>query len=137
MSELEKKNLLFVYGSLMSGCERGAFLNRDHKVRFIGTAVARGTLYDLGEFVGMIDDDGGKAVQGELYEVIDGETFFSTLDVIEGYWPKEPERSLYVRKQIPVETTDGVVHAYAYVYNQPVNGFAAIASGEYKKRGQQ
>lgn len=130
MVEQEKNSLLFVYGSLMSGCERGAFLNRDHKVRFLGTAVARGALYDLGEFVGMINDEGGEAVQGELYEVIDDETFFSTLDVIEGFWPKEPDRSLYVRKQIPVETTAGMAHAHAYVYNQQVSGFPIIASGQ-------
>jgi len=135
MTGLEQNNLLFVYGSLMSGCERGAFLNRDHKVRFLGTATTRGSLYDLGEFVGLIDNQEGEPINGELYEVIDAETFFATLDVIEGYWPKEPERSLYVRKQIPVESADGVVHAYAYVFNQLVNGFAMIASGEYEKRG--
>ncbi len=135
MPELEKNNLLFVYGSLMSGSERGAFLNRDHKVRFLGTATTRGSLFDLGEFVGLIDNQEGEPVNGELYEVIDGETFFATLDVIEGFWPKETERSLYVRKQIPVESADGAVYAYAYIYNQPVNGFAAIASGDYKKRG--
>jgi len=134
MAEIEKNNLLFVYGSLMSGCERGAFLNRDHKVRFLGTAVARGALYDLGEFVGLIENQGVATVKGELYEVMDGETFFSTLDMIEGFWPKETERSLYVRKQIPVETADGVIQAHAYVYNQPVNGFAVIASGDYRQR---
>ena len=127
---MAETDLLFVYGSLMSGGERGAFLNRDHKVRFLGTAMTRGTLYELGEFVGMIDDHSEKTVHGELYEVIDGETFFSTLDVIEGYWPNEPERSLYVRRRIPVETSGGIVHAYAYIYNQPVNGFPNIAGGQ-------
>lgn len=132
MAELEKNNLLFVYGSLMSGSERGAFLDRDHKVRFLGSAIARGTLYDLGEFVGMVDDQGEKMVHGELYEVLDAETFFSTLDVVEGYWSNEPGRSLYVRKHIPVETTNGIVYANAYVYNQPVNGFPIIASGQFR-----
>jgi gamma-glutamylcyclotransferase (GGCT)/AIG2-like uncharacterized protein YtfP len=130
---MNEPDLLFVYGSLMSGGERAAFLDRDHKVRFRGTATARGTLYDLGEFVGMIDDPGEKIVHGELYEVIDGETFFSTLDVIEGCWSNEPARSLYVRRRIPVETSDGVVDAYAYIYNQPVNGFPSIAGGRARR----
>jgi gamma-glutamylcyclotransferase (GGCT)/AIG2-like uncharacterized protein YtfP len=130
LAEEQKTGLLFVYGSLMSGGERGHFLDRDHKVRFLGMAITYGTLYDLGDFVGLIETENGPPVRGELYEVIDEETFFATLDVIEGYWPKEPGRSLYIRKLIPVETSGGLVYAFAYIYNQPVNGFPIIASGQ-------
>jgi gamma-glutamylcyclotransferase (GGCT)/AIG2-like uncharacterized protein YtfP len=134
MAEFEGNNLLFVYGSLMSGCERGVFLNRDHKVRFLGPATTRGLLYDLGNFVGLIVDSNADPVHGELYEVIDEETFFATLDIIEGYWVLQPQRSLYVRKQILVQHEKGTAQAWAYVYNQPVNGFPAIASGDYRRR---
>jgi len=134
MSEVEKTTLLFVYGALMSGCERGGFLDRGHKVRFLGSGIARGHLYDLGEFVGLIETSDGTPVRGEVYEIIDNETFFATLDVIEGFWPEQPERSLYVRKQISVQTEGGLVYAWAYLYNQPVNGFPIIASGDYRQR---
>jgi gamma-glutamylcyclotransferase (GGCT)/AIG2-like uncharacterized protein YtfP len=134
MADLEKDNLFFVYGSLMSGCERSAFLDRDHKVRFIGKATTSGVLYELGSLVGLIDDQSSGTVHGELYEIIDMETFFATLDIIEGYWPQQPQRSLYVRKQISVRTAEGAVLAWAYIYNQPVNGFSPVASGDYRRR---
>jgi gamma-glutamylcyclotransferase (GGCT)/AIG2-like uncharacterized protein YtfP len=129
--EAETTSLLFVYGSLMSGGERGNFLNRDHKVRFLGPATAQGTLYDFGGFVGLTDEVKAAPVHGELYEVIDEETFFATLDLIEGYSPAQPQRSLYVRKHIPVQTATAIVQAWAYLYNQPVNDFPIITSGDY------
>ncbi len=131
---MEETALLFVYGTLMSGCERGDFLNRGHKVRFLGAGITQGKLYDLGNFAGLIESDHGMPVRGEIYEIIDEETFFATLDIIEGYWPQQPERSLYVRKQVAVQTENGLLHAWAYVYNQPVNGFSIIASGDYRQR---
>ncbi len=129
--ESETSSLLFVYGSLMSGGERGNFLNRDHKVCFLGPATAQGTLYDFGGFVGLTEETTGAPVHGELYEVIDEETFFATLDIIEGFSPAHPQRSLYVRKHITVQTATEIVQAWAYLYNQPVNGFPIIASGDY------
>lgn len=61
-------------------------------------------------------------VQGELFEIFDPLTFFNTLDVIEGYWPNQIERSLFVRKLIAVETENGASIAWAYVLNLPANG---------------
>lgn len=61
-------------------------------------------------------------VHGELFEIFDPLTFFNTLDVIEGYWPDQIERSLFVRKLIPVETESGTTTAWAYILNLPNNG---------------
>lgn len=66
--------------------------------------------------------ENGRRVCGELFEIFDPLTFFNTLDVIEGYWPDQLERSLFVRKLIPVETENGATTAWAYILNLPVNG---------------
>jgi gamma-glutamylcyclotransferase (GGCT)/AIG2-like uncharacterized protein YtfP len=64
-----------------------------------------------------------RRVHGELFEIFDPATFFDTLDVIEGYWPDQIERSLFVRKLVSVTDANGVTAtAWAYVLNLPLNG---------------
>jgi gamma-glutamylcyclotransferase (GGCT)/AIG2-like uncharacterized protein YtfP len=65
--------------------------------------------------------ENGRRVHGELFEIFDPLTFFNTLDVIEGYWPDQLERSLFVRKLIRVEAASGATTAWAYVLNLPAN----------------
>ena len=129
----EETNLLFVYGSLMRGMERANFLDNPDKARFAGAGAARGILYEAGSFPGMIESANGSLVAGELYELFDAETFFETLDLIEGCWPDQPERGLYMRKIITVATNQGERRAWAYLFNQPVAGYARIASGDFRR----
>ena len=128
----DDSNLIFVYGSLMRGMERASFISNPDKARFVSSGAARGTLYDAGAFPGMIESANVSMVVGEVYELFDRDTFFETLDLIEGYWPEQPERSLYARKTIPVTTHEGTIKAWAYIFNQPVTGLLKIASGDFR-----
>src|SRR5262245_56746607 len=132
LSAEDETNLFFVYGSLMRGMERASFINNPDKAQFVSPGAARGTLYDAGSFPGMIESANGSMVAGELYELFDRETLLETLDLIEGYWPDQPERSLYARKIIPVTTQEGTRMAWAYIFNQPVTGFQKITSGDFR-----
>jgi gamma-glutamylcyclotransferase (GGCT)/AIG2-like uncharacterized protein YtfP len=147
MDSLEPHNLLFVYGSLMRGMERGRFLS-EQKAKFLSTAAVSGALYALGDFPGLVLDlaDGNhsapasraaelsslqphgerRLIHGELFEIFDPLTFFETLDVIEGCWPDQTERSLFVRKLIPVQTGQREIKAWAYILNLPVNGLSKL-----------
>ncbi|KAA0224947.1 gamma-glutamylcyclotransferase [candidate division KSB1 bacterium] len=125
-------NFLFVYGLLMRGLERADFLNNPDKASFIGKAEAAGVLYDVGAFPGMIASQNGGVVYGELYELHDPEIFFETLDLIEGYWPDQPERSLSIRKIISVATASGPINAWAYLLNLPSEGLPQIPSGNFR-----
>ncbi len=129
----DETNLLFVYGSLMRGMERAAFMRSADKARFVAAGNTRGTLYDLGAFPGMKEGNNGSLVHGELYELVDPQTFFDTLDLIEGYWPEQPERSLYVRKLVVVNTAMGEKSAWAYILNQPLSDLKPIPSGDYRQ----
>jgi len=131
MDSPELHNILFVYDSLMRGRERQDFLSQG-KTRFMGPATTMGTLYAVGDFPGLVlatslptapaPDTADCQVHGELFEIFDPATFFATLDVIEGYWPEQTERSLFVRRLINVQTANGAAEAWAYILNIPLNG---------------
>lgn len=129
MDSPELHNILFVYDTLMRGQERQSFLSKG-KSRFLGMATTAGELYTIGDFPGLVIETSrtgeGPAVEnqvpGELVEIFDPATFFSTLDIIEGYWPEQTERSLFVRRLISVQTEAGPTNAWAYILNLPVNG---------------
>jgi gamma-glutamylcyclotransferase (GGCT)/AIG2-like uncharacterized protein YtfP len=87
-------------------------------------------LYAIGDFPGLVlatslptaPAPDACQVDGELFEIFDPATFFATLDVIEGYWPEQTERSLFVRRLINVQTATGTAKAWAYILNIQING---------------
>jgi gamma-glutamylcyclotransferase (GGCT)/AIG2-like uncharacterized protein YtfP len=145
MDSLELHNKFFVYYSLIREGEQAIFLSVE-KAKFLCTATTSGELYALGDMPALVvvspEPDSIAAssaipkpsaekkprkgdaslIRGELFEIFDPVTFFETLDVIEGYWPNQPERSLFIRKLINVDTENGKVAAWAYILNLPVNG---------------
>ncbi len=149
MDLLEPHNVLFVYDALMRGMERERFLSKE-KTKFLCPATTQGVLYSIGNFTGLVLDsslshhsapassapaqtilpssNNGYYVRGELFEIFDPITFFATLDVIEGYWSDQIERSLFVRKLIVVETEKGETQAWAYVLNLPLDGLLQFDS---------
>jgi gamma-glutamylcyclotransferase (GGCT)/AIG2-like uncharacterized protein YtfP len=119
---------VFVYGLLKRG-----FSLHHHMAQgtFAGDATARGILYSLGEYPGMVDGDG--SVLGELYRFDDVAVALELLDEVEEYDPLEPERSLYVRTVRPVtlRSSDAPVPAWCYLYNRSVKDLTRIASGAF------
>jgi len=143
MDTFESHNLLFAYGPLRQGMARGNFLSA-HKAKFLEAATIAGALYTFGDFPGLIlhapgehhatalaqKKNGSAEVQGELFEIFDPLTFFETLDMIEGYWPDQAERSLFIRKLISVHTATGETRAWAYILNLPVADLPRYDTGE-------
>jgi gamma-glutamylcyclotransferase (GGCT)/AIG2-like uncharacterized protein YtfP len=79
----------------------------------------RGSLYDFGEYPGIVLDDDGW-VAGELYRVPDLATRLPGLDREEGYDARDEAASLYVRRQVRVVGDGGTgADAWVYVYNDP------------------
>ena len=104
---------LFVYGTLMP--DYGNYRRIADHVRCARPATTRGILVDLGAFPALIPGDG--EVMGILLTV-DPEALRIT-DYIEGYHP-DRERSLYVRKQVDVDLSDGkTVTAWIYFFANP------------------
>jgi gamma-glutamylcyclotransferase (GGCT)/AIG2-like uncharacterized protein YtfP len=73
---------VFVYGSLKRGGHNHRLLVLGN-AQFIGEAVTRGTLFDLGPYPAVSIRDSNAQVHGEIYEVDDAT--FQRLDQLEGY----------------------------------------------------
>ncbi|MEL7533689.1 MAG: gamma-glutamylcyclotransferase family protein [Bacteroidota bacterium] len=86
---------LFCYGSLKQSFAVQDELGIRHSLRFIEEAKMEGKLYDLGDYPALIAGKG--TVHGEIFEILDDQVF-AILDQYEGYDPKSPETSLYVRE---------------------------------------
>ena len=120
---------IFVYGSLMHGCELHRFMDGGEQ---IGAGSTPGALVSLGRYPALVDEPG--TVRGELYRFADLPNALDILDDIEEYDATEPERSLYLRVACRV-TLDagGDVDAWVYVYNRDATGLPRIANGDWRK----
>ncbi|MEO7274168.1 MAG: gamma-glutamylcyclotransferase family protein, partial [Vicinamibacterales bacterium] len=79
-------DLVFFYGTLMSGFERRQRAGIDEKLRFRGRGTIRAALFDLGLYPAAVPDPTGE-VRGEVYEMTDPEPILAALDEIEGFRP--------------------------------------------------
>jgi|GEM_PF-4535069 len=73
-------------------------------------------------------------VCGEAMTFPDLGSTMARLDVLEGYRPEDPERSLYIRRVQPVTLlcTGERVPAYGYVWQRPLpRGAVFISSGRW------
>jgi gamma-glutamylcyclotransferase (GGCT)/AIG2-like uncharacterized protein YtfP len=116
-------HLVFVYGTLRRGNARAMSI-RFPNSRFIADAKVSGSLYDLGEYPGLLLDESNSLVIGEVYEV-DDETL-SKLDDIEA-------SSDYCRKQVE---TSGTHRMRCWIYvpeNNPelISRRTLITSGDW------
>ena len=124
-------DLVFFYGTLMSGFQRPGRARLDRVL----TPVARGwihaALFDLGIYPAAVPASDSR-VWGEIYRMLDTESVLSSLDEIEGFSISEPDKSLYLREEIPVMFDDGrVANAWVYFYNAPLGRAERINSGDY------
>lgn len=132
-SDGKKTRLLFAYGTLMQGLH--AELQQKVQSKLVGIGSIRARLYDLGGFPGakLSGDAPRSHVKGELYRLEDPESAIRFLDDYEEYHPGNQQKSLFVRKQVPVALEDGrKCNAWVYLYNRPVDEGRLITSGDYR-----
>jgi gamma-glutamylcyclotransferase (GGCT)/AIG2-like uncharacterized protein YtfP len=124
-------DLVFFYGTLMTGFERRRRLGIDPKMRYRGRGWIQAALFDLGLYPAAVPAGEGR-VWGEVFELLEPETVLPALDEIEGYRPAEPDASLYLRQQAPVTLPDDEREgAWVYFYNAPLGKAPRIESGDY------
>ncbi len=106
-------DLVFFYGTLMSGFKRPGRDRIDSKLLPVGRGWIHAALFDLGLYPGAIP-------------------VLRELDAIEGFSAGEPDASLCVRAGTPVTLDDGRLEtAWTYFYNAPLGGAQRIESGDY------
>jgi gamma-glutamylcyclotransferase (GGCT)/AIG2-like uncharacterized protein YtfP len=124
-------DLVFFYGTLMSGFKRQGRTRVDLALKAIGHGWIHAVLFDLGIYPAAIPATEG-TVHGELHRMLDPDAVLLALDEIEGYRPGQPDASLYVRRETPVTMDDGpTADAWVYFYNAPLGRAQRIESGDY------
>jgi gamma-glutamylcyclotransferase (GGCT)/AIG2-like uncharacterized protein YtfP len=123
--------LVFFYGTLMTGFDRRRRIGIDAKMRYRGRGWIAAALFDLGLYPAAVPAHDGR-VWGEVFEMVDTPGVLQALDEIEGHRPAEPDSSLYLRTTVPVHMPDGTSEdAWVYFYNAPLGRAPRIASGDY------
>ena len=120
-------NHLFVYGTLMSGQNR--FNQLEPYVRSWTKGWTKGQLHHLGSFPGLKLGEG--VVHGELIEMRDVEQCLERTDGIEGFRGFGHQDSFYDRTIVQVQTEQGLVWAWTYVYAQDVDADSIIEDGRW------
>jgi len=100
-------DLLFVYGTLRSGCTLDHHLKR-LGAEFVAAGRVQAELFDLGAFPGARKSSKlGKRIKGELYRLHGVEKSLKVLDKVEGFLPRNPEKSLLQRATAEVALPNG------------------------------
>lgn len=123
---------LFVYGTLRRGLALHAHLTHLGAV-FEMQGRIRAELFDLGRYPGARPAEGeGNWVTGELFGLRQPERDLRKLDKVEGFDPRDPERSEYVRTLADVTLADGTsCRAWIYWLGPNAGGTRRIAGGDY------
>lgn len=132
---------LFVYGTLMSfavgsqGAQQRARLLQEAKL--LGPAKVCGRLYDLGDFPGVVLEDGtGNVVHGELVR-LDAKTALAWLDDYEEITPGGDPSDLYRRVRTVATLAGGeLVSCWVYELQDSESGFKLLSDGAWQSRPQ-
>ncbi|KAA3659533.1 MAG: gamma-glutamylcyclotransferase [Calditrichaeota bacterium] len=138
MSDFHDETYLFVYGTLLKGMPRSAFLYQSNRAEFVGEATIQARLYDTGSFPAAVipEPDNikpGDVLHGEVYLLHEPWTVLSTLDTIEGYNAIHPQRSLFQRTTCQAHNGEQSREVQVYIYNQSIDGLKCIESGSYRE----
>jgi gamma-glutamylcyclotransferase (GGCT)/AIG2-like uncharacterized protein YtfP len=113
---------LFIYGTLHPDRAPAEIASAARRLKSLGPATIRATLYNLGAYPGAILDTSAVPIPGELFSVPDAPTL-ARLDWYEDFRPDSPADSLFLRVETTATLPDGSqVPCWVYVYNGEVQG---------------
>lgn len=124
---------IFVYGTLKRSITNpiGAMM-RTH-ANYLAEAIIAGKLYDLGPYPGLVLEDCGMAVYGELYEIVHPNALIELLDAYEGCGKDDPYPHQFCRVEATVRDTDGLDYrAWVYVYQGQIKHESLLPTGYFQ-----
>jgi gamma-glutamylcyclotransferase (GGCT)/AIG2-like uncharacterized protein YtfP len=126
---------LFAYGTLQPGCAPAKVAHLAAKLRVVGEGFVRGALYDLGGYPGAIPDENSEnQIAGTVMLLPEDESALRRLDAYEGFDPRSPETSEYVRELRHVELVTGdSLQCWIYIFKGKPDQSRVIASGVWGK----
>ena len=122
---------LFAYGTLIPGCEPAQMNSVCSRLELIGEATARGVLYDLGAYPGVVEGDG--TVHGVVLRV--PPDAWPAMDAYEGCPTPGGGEGLFRRVMTRATLADGrELDCWLYVYDLDLRGHRAVLSGDWRRR---
>ncbi|MGF6753931.1 gamma-glutamylcyclotransferase family protein [Paraburkholderia sp. GAS42] len=123
---------VFVYGTLRAGevndISAAAARHDIAPPTLLGTAAVNGRLYDFSSYPGLVVDDRGVPVVGDVYEIDD--ELVAVLDEIEQVYPGV--EGLFRGRDVTIEVDGVAVACRIYpVTKEAVVGLKEIASGDW------
>ena len=111
-------DFLFVYGTLRRGFRLHHHLKR-LGAHFVANGKVQAVSFDLGEFPGARPSTKpARTIEGELYRLHKVENTLGVLDQVEGFFPRNPGRSLFQRATTTVFLPNGQQRlAWIYWWN--------------------
>ena len=127
---------LFVYGTLRRNARRQIHHLLCRYASFVGEAIYRGKLYNIGLYPGAVPSDNPMdRVLGEVYRLQEPLVVLAQLDQYEGCGPEVLQPAEYRREIQDVRLVNGgQISAWVYLYNRPTYGLELIRSGDFFKR---
>ena len=126
-------NKLFVYGSLRSGFRTTAYHYMAKYFHLMGEATVQGRLYDQGQYPVAVPTEEERFLTGELYQLNNLSEFtwvIGQLDDYEGVNAEEGKKPVYKREIVNVLLNDRHIPAWIYWFNDTIDGFPEIESGD-------
>lgn len=129
------KDYLFAYGTLADCTAPREITATVKRLKCVGEGFILGRLYDIGEYPGaVLADPGDGKVFGKIFELSGDASLLMRLDEYEGFDPKRPTTSLYLRKRVTIYRPNrSPLIGWAYEYNRDVNSACVIKTGRYSK----
>lgn len=133
-------DFLLLYGSLSRQEPKHNELGLDKSLEFVGLREVSGSLYDLGEYPGIILGRG--VVLAELFKIRDM-SILSRLDEYEEYDDANPANSLFRRTTVQMARYrsrlanrvrgNPMIDAWVYIYNRPIDGKERIEGRSWQE----
>ncbi len=124
-------DLLFVYGTLLIDDNEFATYLRNNS-RFYSTGFIKGKLYDVGTYPGLIiNTNQDYPITGTIYQLNNAGEVLKYLDPYEGFGDDQEQPYLFIRELAAIETANGDVDCWVYLYNLSVEGLHLITHGDY------
>lgn len=102
--------------------------------QWVGPGWTQGALYQVVDYPGFVPGGAGR-VRGDLFVLTDAEAQLAQLDAYEECTSDHPQPHEYARQQCVVETPDGPVEAWVYLYALSITGHSVIAGGDFLAAG--
>jgi gamma-glutamylcyclotransferase (GGCT)/AIG2-like uncharacterized protein YtfP len=127
----ENNQYLFVYGTLLDEGNTYAAYLYEHSV-FYRKGKFRGTLYNIGNYPGAILQlVSGSYDYGSIFLINDPKSVLKELDDYEGFGDDFAQPNEFIRVLVTVETENGQLACWVYIYNHDTSGLPRVASGTY------